>query len=106
MAPVADWRAYLTWDTENLIRRLAEVAQALSQLHEEMGSVRAQEKQAKVQGFSRAQGESVTARVHYADANAVTATTEVFSIDAQIKGLLEEQGLIRLVLENRDALTD
>jgi hypothetical protein len=101
--PVHDFRAYASYDTDQLVSRLVEVVTELCGLAQEHAMIRVAERRAKAKAWQECEESAVSARDRYADQFALDLTCNVWEIQGDIRALEEEKWLLGYLLGVTDA---
>ncbi len=95
------WKDYARCPHQDLVSHLCDITEHLAKLYEEVAFTRSTEHRAKMEAWSISTESSVTAREKAGSINSIESTIGLWELEAQIKALVEERDLIRLLLEMR-----
>lgn len=96
-----DYSAYLTWDTDQLLQRLAGVTAVLADLAELEAEARAQELGAKAEAFRSSSVDGPTARRQVMAVEATPASQALLETRGQIEALGHEKTLLLTLIDVR-----
>lgn len=93
---------YLGMPRGKIVMRYTEVIAELASLAQELATVYASEREAKVEAFARSEANTIAGRERDADLNSLPLTVEAFRLRGMVQALEYEKTLIELLLDKWD----